>query len=115
MTLEEFQVESKKRKVGRGNKPQPYTAEQKSFAKSFAAQALSKGVSRLVVARRLGISATALNKWTCPDNANDGGGFRRIKISTSVEEASKPVLVTPAGYRVEGVTIENIAYLLRML
>jgi hypothetical protein len=115
MTLEEFQVESKKRKVGRGQKPQPYTDEQKIFAKMFAEKALSEGVKRSVVIRQLGISATALKKWVCPEKRDSGGGFRQIKISASVEEANRPVLVTPAGYRVEGISIEKLAYLLRLL
>jgi transposase-like protein len=115
MTLEEFQVESKKRKVGRGRKPQPYSEEQKSFAKAFAKKAISEGVPRSVVIRRLGISATALKKWLSPEQNDAGGGFRRIKISTAVEESNRPVLVTPSGHRVEGISIENLVYLLRLL
>lgn len=115
MTLEEFQVEAKKRKVGRNRKPQPYTDEQKSFAKAFAEKALSEGVPRSVVIRRLGISATALKKWMSPKKIDVGGGFRRIKISEGREDSNRPVLVTPSGYRVEGISIENLAYLLRLL
>jgi hypothetical protein len=115
MTLEEFQVESKKRKVGRGQKPQPYTEEQKSFAKLFAEKALTEGIPRSVVIRRLGISATALNKWMSPEKMHGNGEFRRIKISASAENAGTPVLITPAGYRIEGISIENLAYLLRLL
>ncbi len=115
MTLEEFQVESKKRKVGRGQKPQPYTDEQKVFAKDFAEKALSEGVPRSVVLRRLGISATALKKWMNPEKKDGCGGFRQIKIAASGKNAGSPVLITPAGYRVEGISIENLVHLLRML
>ena len=115
MTLEEFQVESRKRKVGRNQKPQPYTEEQKSFAKAFAEKALSEGVSRSVVIGRLGISATALKQWMSPKKMNAGGGFHRIKISAAVGESERPVLVTPSGHRVEGISIENLVYLLRLL
>lgn len=115
MTLEEFQVESKKRKVGMGRKPQPYTDEQKKFAKTFAEKAMSEGMPRSVLIRKLGISATALKQWTRTNNGDDGGGFRRIKISSNGEDVKRPVLITPAGYRVEGVSIENLAHLLRLL
>lgn len=115
MTLEEFQVESKKRKVGRGQKPQPYTDDQKIFAKAFAEKALLEGVPRSVVIRRLGISETALKKWMGPEKRDAGVGFHRIKITASGENAGRPVLITPAGYRVEGVSIENLAHLLRLL
>jgi hypothetical protein len=115
MTLEEFQVESKKRKVGRGQKPKPYTAEQKNFAKVFAEKALSEGVPRSAIIRRLGISATALKKWTSPKEEENTGGFRRVEVSYVGQNTSRPVLVTPTGYRVEGISIENLAYLLRML
>jgi hypothetical protein len=115
MTLEEFQVESKKRKVGPGRKPQPYTDEQKIFARDFAEKALTEGIPRSVVIRRLGISATALNKWMSPEKMHGNGEFRRIKISAPAENAGTPVLITPAGYRIEGISIENLAYLLRLL
>ncbi len=86
MTLEEFQVEARKRKVGRNQKPQPYTDEQKSFAKAFAEKALSEGEPRSVVLRKLGISATALKKWMCPEKKETAGGFRRINISAPVTD-----------------------------
>jgi hypothetical protein len=68
------------------------------------------------VASELGVSESALSRWL--GEAQGQSGFREAKViadSAVKDEGGGLVLVTPGGYRVEGLELRSIAALLREL
>ena len=65
------------------------------------------------IAADLGVSDSSLTRWmTAEKNKNGSMGAVRVK---ETEVRSGVVLVTPRGYRVEGLTVADAADLLRSL
>lgn len=79
----------------------PYTAEMKATALQFARDLQSKGAAMDVVAKRLGIAAATLYCWR---GATTPRRMVRVKVARAEPEASSPQvqLVSPHGYRIEG-------------
>lgn len=115
MTLEEFQEASKKRKKVAGRRPAPYGAEQRGFAVEYARRELKRGVSRSAVLRALGISDGTLSKWLPPKTKSAGKGFRRVLLKTETKADGELTVVTPRGFRVEGLSVESAVRLLSAL
>lgn len=113
MTLEEFREASKTRHVAPGQKPAPYSSGQREFAVSYAKAAMGNGKKKAAVLRELGISAGALDKWMSPDRFP--GRFRRVRVEGEPSIGMGAVIVTPGGYRVEGLSAEALISVLRML
>jgi len=68
------------------------------------------------VASGLGVSESALSRWL--SEAEGQSGFRQAKVVAApavMDEGGVLVLVTPGGYRVEGLGLRSIAALLREL
>lgn len=66
------------------------------------------------VAGRLGLAATTLARWLDADDS-DRTAFVPVVVRSDAPAALQPVLVTPAGYRVEGLDVEQLAALLPRL
>jgi transposase-like protein len=79
----------------------PYTAEVKATALQLAKHLQSKGSAMDVVAKRLGIAAATLYCWR---GATAPRKMVRVKVARAEPEASGPhvQLVSPRGYRIEG-------------
>ena len=73
----------------------------------------SKGVSIRSTAASLGLSYPTLLGWL----QAEPNGFRSVAVKTSEPDPASPVLrlVTAQGHRVEGLTREDVAFLLRSL
>lgn len=74
-----------------------------------------KGHERVrTIAAALGLSPTTLQRWT---RASRRPRFRRIEVPAAAprETASVAVVLTAAGPRVEGLTVESAARLLTLL
>lgn len=73
------------------------------------------GASCGAMAERLGVSSESVRRWvgTRPGRDGMGGGLVPVHV---VAEAGRPLTVrSPTGYRVEGLSVEETAELLRRL
>lgn len=66
------------------------------------------------IATALGVSPTTLQRWT---RASRPPRFRRITVAAAAgaEVAPVAVVITPAGPRIEGLTVESAVRLLTLL
>ena len=109
ITLEEFQEAAKERKIAPGCKPHPYTAKQREFVLDYARRELGAGSSRAAISRTLGISDGTLTKWLSPEKTATRKEFRRVQVKRELHADGDLVLVTPGGYRVEGLDLPSAA------
>lgn len=84
-------------------------------AVAFAHEALASGASLSGIATSLGIGEVTLSRWLEPERV----GLREVEI-LGAEPARMPaaagvVLVSPSGFRVEGLELAQVAELLRVL
>ena len=82
---------------------------------AYARDERAGGASCGAIAARLGVSAESIRRWVRTRLARDGmaGGLVPVHV---VSEAARTLTVwSPSGYRVEGLSIEETAELLRRL
>ena len=87
---------------------------------AYTRRCQAEGKSQWGIARELGLGQETLRDWM---GRQPEAGFRRVAVAAAVSVVSPPkkkpdsalVLVTPKGYRVEGLDQENLAALLRCL
>ena len=113
------EIRRRVRAVTRGKAPaqRRYPAELKAAAVDHARQAQAAGQSLASVAEDLGLSDQTLRTWV---EAKPGGGLRPVVIRPEPNEppptsTGVPVLVTPEGFRIEGLDLEPLTSLLRTL
>lgn len=107
MTLEEFQQEVKEVKNAGGRVR--YSEEMKHFAVGYTKRKLNEGSTRARCSSELGIADPTLVKWM---DEPRGGGFKRVKMSGASDNGI--ALTTPDGYRFEGLSIDDAAFLFRL-
>jgi len=89
----------------------------------YAVQRREAGETLADIAVRLGLVESTLGRWLRRERTEETAtGFRSVAIvpaaaapGRSRVEAKELTLVTPGGYRVEGLDAESAAYLLRVL
>ena len=99
-----------------GRKPphrRRYPAELRRDVGRYAGERRRAGSSVKRVAAELGIAAPTLGIWI-QEHRDDEPAIRPVAVATSAP-ASSPVLVTPQGFRIEGLGVGEIAELLRAL
>lgn len=71
-----------------------------------------EGLGVLPIAKQLGLSQSGLNRWL-----EDGsqGKLRPVRIAEAPTSQTKIVLITPGGYRLQGLDVASAADLLRRL
>lgn len=109
MKLEEFQETVST--IKKDNRRVRYSGEMKAFAVEYAQERIAKGESICTCAQGLGIADATLKNWLGVVD----GGFRQVKIKTERPESEMLTVVTPSGYRVEGLSMESAEALLRSL
>jgi len=89
---------------------------------SYTKVCRDRGEPYFDIAVRLGLVESTLTRWFRTERAKEQPGFRSVSIvRRDVEEttaqpiASRLRLLTPQGYRVEGLDAQTLAYLLRVL
>lgn len=108
--VKRFRAEAARHGVGRVGRR--YPAEMKALAVALAEERRGEPLSR--VASELGVSELSLQRWVEQD---EPARFRPVEVDldSSREPGRGLVLVTPRGYRVEGLEAESLASLLRVL
>jgi transposase-like protein len=106
--LEEFKKTSERAKENGGRVR--YSQEMRSFAVEFTKERLGRGMSLAAAAKELGVSDMTLKKWL-----QRSGAFKEVRIRPEKGNSSNVTLVTPSGYRIEGLDIESLTCILRKI
>ena len=101
--------------VGRGKR---YPKSLRRLAVGFATEAEAAGWSLSRVARHLGVAPATLERWCeAPPIVEAEGSMREVVVRDEEPPAVErcAVLVTPEGYRIEGLGQGDLVELLRAL
>ena len=101
--------------VGRGKR---YPESLRQLAVGFAAEAEAAGWTASRMARRLGVAWATLERWCATQPIVESGGqMHEVVVRDDMPSlaASGTVLVTPEGYRIEGLRQEELVEILRAL
>jgi len=106
-------------KLGRPGRGKRYPAELRHSVAAYIVARRGGGSSWYRIGADLGLSATAVKRWhDVAREAEDAVGvpaFKPVRV-TGVERAERGVVVVcPGGYRVEGLSVDSAAALLRAL
>lgn len=107
--------------VSRPAAPRPYEPAERERLKGEVDQLRSAGMGVLAACKKVGISEKSYRKWT--EDAAPPPAMRPVEITALVPIApaasapanSELALVAPGGYRIEGLSVEAAAQLLRAL
>jgi transposase-like protein len=108
--VKRFRAEAARHGAGRVGRR--YPEELKAIAVALAEERRAEPLGR--VASQLGISKVSLQRWI---EQGEPARFRPVEVE--MESGRAParglILITPRGYRVEGLEAESLALLLRVL
>ncbi len=127
--MEQFQQEAQRLKEGRKGGALPFPEALRAFAVRYAEQTVEAGGTVVEAAAKLGVSAPTLYEWRKGRTAGSTQRKKRTKTSAvlvpvrvgerpaegAVAPAGPVTVVTPGGFRVEGLSVEAAAVLLRKL
>jgi transposase len=126
--LEQFRQEVQRLRAGRAKGAAPYPEPLRAFAVRYLAQAQQKGETLKAVVQRLGVSEPTLQAWRRGQTGGDKGvrsePTAAALVPVVVHAPKEPVpltlattlaVVSPQGWRVEGLGVEEAAQLLRRL
>jgi transposase len=126
--LEQFQQEVQRLKAGRRGGSLPFPEVLRAFAVRYAEQTLEGGGTVVEAATKLGVSAPTLYEWRkgrTPGRARmkpteKSAVLVPVRVGERAAEAAvaglqQVVLVSPSGWRVEGLSVESAAQLLGRL
>ena len=126
--LEQFQQEAQRLKSGRKGGALPFPEALRAFAVRYAEHTVEGGGTVVEAAAKLGVSAPTLYEWRKGRTAGQGRSKPTDKSAALVpvrvaEPAARAavvgpqqvVLVSPSGWRVEGLSVESAAQLLGRL
>ncbi len=88
---------------------------------SYARVCRERGEPLLDISNRLGLVESTLARWLRADRKELAAGFRSVSIVASEEHNHPDIgggplcLTTPAGYSVDGLDAQTLAYLLRVI
>jgi hypothetical protein len=88
---------------------------------SYARVCRERGEPLLDISSRLGLVESTLARWLRADRKELAAGFRSVSIVASEEHHQPEVvgvplrLMTPAGYRIDGLDAQTLAFLLRVV
>jgi Homeodomain-like domain len=119
-----FWAEVRKRRGARKKGAAPYEARMIARGRALALRLLDAGEPAVEVARRLGIARKTLDKWLAVEVAPQRGAkkatpgsFLRVGIDGGGEARSvgpqSAVLISPRGYRMEGIDVATAIAVLR--
>lgn len=74
-------------------------------------QAAGQGLGSIALA--IGLGESTLSKWLTPGDGT--GELRPVRVSADVAVGGRLVVVTPEGYRLEGLSVDQAVDVLRRL
>jgi hypothetical protein len=112
-----FREEAARYNRGRKGVCRRYPEGLRDLAVSYCSARRQRGASLSQVAQELGINVWSLNRWI--RKTKKRAEFVKVEVEAPIASKSslgdRCVLVTPGGYRVEGLTVEGVGHLLRVL
>lgn len=102
----------------RAGKAIRYGPELRRGAVDFVRSARAEGVSLLQCSRLLGVGYKSLHRWARAEAGATASALRPVEIAVGAEVTGcddRLVLVTPGGFRIEGLARPDLAALLRIL
>ena len=114
--VEQFRSAVARSLGGRPGRGARYREDLRQEAIALARTGLSEGKSLGRVAEELGIGPATLTRWF--ERGGAGEPLRPVEVQREEAEpgqASSLVVVTPSGWRIEGLRLAEIAELLRVL
>jgi transposase len=113
----QFREEAARHNRGRKGVRRRYPEDLRDLAVSYCSTRQQGGASLNQIARELGINGWSLNRWV--RETKKRAGFVKVEVQPATESMQRVaeccVLLTPEGYRVEGLTAEGVGRLLRVL
>lgn len=101
------------RQAGRGIR---VPEELRQLAIRFGRWALDEGESLGEAAAQLGVSRATLERWLDEEPAGDSSAVREVVVRAEEAGAGAGLtLVTPEGFRIEGLAVADLTALLRSL
>lgn len=123
--LEQFRQEAQRLKAGRRSGSLPFPEALRGFAVRYAEHTLAAGGTVVEAAQKLGVSGPTLYEWRKgrpaghrrPKPTEKSAGLVPVRVSehparAEVAGVQQVALVSPGGWRVEGLTLEAAAQLL---
>lgn len=102
-------------KLGGPGRGRRYPQALRDLAVSYRAETQAAGRSLRAAAADLGIAEATLDRWVSSAGQEGWqGGLQEVVLADSVSSSPLSV-VTPGGYRVEGLSLPEITTLLRSL
>ena len=112
-----FREEAARYNRGRKGVSRRYPETLRDLAVSYCSARQQRGGNLSEIARELGINGWSLNRWV--RGTKKRAEFVKVEVQAPIDTnsscADPCVLVTPEGYRVEGLTVEGVGHLLRVL
>lgn len=100
-----FRKQAREENRGRAGRSRRYSRDLRSLAVDYLRQQMKRGATRETVASELGISGWSLTRWTRRTDVDAESTLRAVEVIAEAGEGPKSVevtLVTPDGYRIEG-------------
>lgn len=111
-TIDEIRTALVRSKEGVGR---PYPLHIRAAVLARAERQRRSGITLEAFAGEIGLSATTLRKWKREEAATARSAFCAVEIVTPSAPAATLVVHGPAGLRIEGATVADIAELVRRL
>lgn len=111
-----FREQAMQENGGRSGVRLRYSERLRREAVAYWEEKQLEGMSQKEVAKELGIHAWSLSRWA--RSAHSEGKLRRVEVVSPRKKAvgeSAMTLVTPEGFRVEGLEVDGVLQLLRVL
>ncbi|GMU05419.1 transposase [Corallococcus caeni] len=121
--LEQFRQEAQRLKAGRRSGSLPFPEALRAFAVRYAEYTVAAGGTVTDAAQKLGVSGPTLYEWRKgrprPKPIEKSAALVPVRVSqrpaAAAGAAVQVVLVSPGGWRVEGLGVESAAQLLGKL
>jgi len=117
VTMDEILKRFRRRAAARANQRYPQPLRQ--LGCEYARDRIKRGESLAFIAEQLGIAEQTLRNWLEKSSSD----FLRVQVRESTQnepqneqsETEKLILISPSGYRVEGLDLASVSQLLRVL
>jgi len=113
-----FRKQARKENGGRSGRRRRYSRGLRGEAVAYLRERMKRGASAEAVASELGVSGWTLSRWSRGSSGGKSATLQPVKVvQASTEGSMKPqvTLVTPDGYRVEGLEQRDVGAILESL
>jgi hypothetical protein len=101
---------------GRSGRRRRYSPRLRALALSYLGEQLGRGASAETVATELGVSGWSLIRWSRRAQVEAQSELRKVVLVAAKDERpTSLILVTPDGYRIEGLKGQEVRSVLEAL